>query len=104
MNKKKREIDFSKLLITFESFILGVMSLCTLYFCYVSITLNYMGALPYLTTMTVAAWAAYGVSASFYYRESQAENTKGGIKYECAMREMNRQDNNSERNEDSHGH
>ena len=30
-------------------------------------------------------WSAYGVSQTFYYKKSMAENTRGGIKYETVV-------------------
>lgn len=72
--KTKKKLEFSKLMIVFETLIVSAMSLCTMYFCYLSIKFNYTGALPYLTAMTTAAWGAYGFSAKFYYQKACAEN------------------------------
>lgn len=41
-----------------------------------------MAELPWLSAMVAFPWTAYGVSQTFYYKKSQAENTEGGITYE----------------------
>ena len=46
---------------------------------------GYIGDLPWLTTMVAFPWGAYGVSQAFYYKKSERENTKGGIKYASMM-------------------
>ena len=35
-------------------------------------------------------WTAYGVSQACYYRKAEKENTRGGVKYDTIMYELNR--------------
>jgi len=49
---------------------------------------GYTGSLPWLTGMVAFPWTAYGVSQGFYYKKSEKENTKGGIKYDTVMTEI----------------
>ncbi len=49
-----------------------------------AIRAGYLGTLPWVTTMMTACWGAYGASAAFYYNKAKAENTRGGIVYDCA--------------------
>ena len=39
--------------------------------------------------MVAFPWTAYGVSQAMYYRKSEKENTKNGIKFESVMAEVN---------------
>ena len=59
----------------------AVLALCAL-----AILRNYAGALPYLTTLIGALQAVTGVVLGAYFNKSKAENTKGGIVYDDAMR------------------
>lgn len=60
-----------------------------LYLAYMSIDMGYTGSLPWLSAMVSFPWAAYAVSAGFYYSKSKAENTVGGITYESAFQTAN---------------
>lgn len=51
--------------------------------------MGYTGSLPWLSAMVSFPWAAYAVSAGFYYSKSKAENTVGGITYESAFQTAN---------------
>lgn len=70
---------------------LGVLAMdasCTyivLYFCWLSIKLQFSGSLPYLTTLIGALQAATAVVLSGYFYKSGKENTKGGITYDAAL-------------------
>lgn len=71
--------------------VLFVDASCTyivLYLCYLSIKLQFSGSLPYLTTLIGALQAATGYVLGHYFKKSTAENTKGGITYDAAMREQ----------------
>lgn len=37
-------------------------------------------------------WAAYGVSAAYYYKKSMKENTVGGVIYDKALKEKETED------------
>ena len=65
------------------------MTLVFLYLAYMSIDMGYTGSLPWLSAMVSFPWAAYAVSAGFYYSKSKAENTVGGITYESAFKSSN---------------
>ena len=60
---------------------LAVLALCGL-----AIVRRFDGALPYLTTLIGALQAVTGVVLGAYFNKSKAENTKGGIVYDDAMR------------------
>lgn len=83
----KQKRAFSKTLLIQESILLWIMTLVFLYLAYMSIDMGYTGSLPWLSAMVSFPWAAYAVSAGFYYSKSKAENTVGGITYESAFKQ-----------------
>ena len=92
-NKDKKE--YSKVLLIQESVLLWVNTIAMLGLAYLSILLGYLGTLPWLAAMVGFPWTAYGVSQAMYYRKSEKENTKNGIKYEAVMAEINSKYNNN---------
>lgn len=70
----KKKFEFSKLIIVFETFLVGYVSYKVLEYAELCILNNYLGTLAFLTTMITAVWAAYGASVSFYYNKAKAEN------------------------------
>ena len=57
--------------------------------CGLSIVRSFEGALPYLTTLIGALQAVTGVVLTAYYHKAKAENCKGGITYDAALRVPN---------------
>lgn len=74
--RKKRKLEFSKLILVFETVLVAYVSHRVLGFVGRAIELDYTGSLPYLTTFISAVWAAYGTSVSFYQSKSGKENIK----------------------------
>ena len=72
----KRRLEFSKLILLFETLLVGYVSYRVLGFVETAIATQYDGSLPYLTTFISAVWAAYGASVSFYQNKSGKENVK----------------------------
>ena len=72
----KRRLEFSKLILLFETLLVGYVSYRVLGFVETAIATQYDGSLPYLTTFISAVWAAYGASVSFYQNKSAKENVK----------------------------
>ena len=64
----------------------AVATLAVLALCGLAIVRRFEGALPYLTTLIGALQAVTGVVLGAYFSKSKAENTKGGIVYDDAMR------------------
>ena len=86
-NKPKRE--FSKTLLIQESALIWVVTITFLVLAYICIVNGFDASLPWLTAMAGFPWTAYGVSQVWYYKKSEAENTKDGIKFESVMAELN---------------
>jgi hypothetical protein len=57
-----------------------------------SVFSGYEGELPFLSTMVGLPWAAYGVSAAYYYKKSMKENTVGGVVYDKALKDRETED------------
>lgn len=70
------KIEFSKLILIFETILVGYVSYKVLGFVDTAINTGFEGSLPYLTTFITAVWAAYGASVSFYQNKSAKENVK----------------------------
>lgn len=86
MHKKNKE--FSKTLLKQESALIWIMSLSFIVLAFYCIHEGFTGSLPWLAAMVGFPWTAYGVSQAMYYRKSMAENTKGGVKYESVLAEV----------------
>lgn len=71
-----RKLEFSKLILLFETALVGYVSHRVLGFVAAAIETQFEGSLPYLTTFISAVWAAYGASVSFYQNKSGKENVK----------------------------
>lgn len=65
--------QFSKLIILFETAIVFYLTINGVELAHLCIINNFSGGLPWITTMLSCAWAAYGVSVSFYYGKSGKE-------------------------------
>ena len=87
--KEKRHGEFSKVLLIQESVLIWIITIAFIGLAYICILLGYLGSLPWLTAMVSLPWGAYGVSQAFYYKKSQAENTKNGVKYESVIHTLN---------------
>lgn len=86
--KKKQGKEFSKVLLIQESILVWITTLACLYFGYLCIVSNSISSLPWISSIIVSIYAAYGASQAFYYNKSKAENTVNGIKYETTMAEI----------------
>lgn len=86
-NKQKKE--YSKVLLIQESALIWVLTIGLMGLAYICIIRGYVGTLPWLAAMVAFPWTAYGVSQAMYYRKSEKENTKDGIKFESVMAEVN---------------
>lgn len=82
--------EFSKWLLIQESALIWVMNIVFLFLAFYCIFKGYVGSLPWLAAMVGFPWTAYGISQTMYYKKSQAENTKEGIKYETVLAELNK--------------
>lgn len=86
--KKKNKTEFSKILLIQESVLIWMLTISFLFLAVYYIKNQYFGELPWLTAMYAFPWTAYGVSQACYYRKSEKENTKGGIKYKIAAQDF----------------
>lgn len=73
---KTPKLEFSKLILLFETILVAYVSYRVLGFVEAAIASQFQGSLPYLTTFISAVWAAYGASVSFYQSKSGKENVK----------------------------
>lgn len=90
--KQKNKLEFSKLLLIQESILIWIMTLSFISLAFYCVINQYFGELPWLAAMVSFPWTAYGVSQAFYYKKSEKENTKNGIKFETIMSQMKTND------------
>ena len=84
---KKQKTEFSKVLLIQESGLIWFLSFAFIGLAYYCIYKGYTGSLPWLAAMVGFPWTAYGISQAMYYRKSEKENTKDGIKFETVLAE-----------------
>ena len=82
---KQTRKEFSKWLLIQETALIWITTISFLILAFVCIWKQYFGELPWLAAMAAFPWTAYGASQAFYYRKSEKENTKDGIKFETVM-------------------
>jgi hypothetical protein len=85
---KKEKKEFSKVLLIQESILIWVVTLAFILLAFTCITNQYFGELPWLAAMAAFPWTAYGVSQACYYKKSEKENTRDGIKFESVMAQL----------------
>lgn len=93
-NKNKKE--FSKVLLIQESILIWIVTLTLLALSFYCVLLGFMGSLPWISSIIISVWGAYGVSQGFYYNKSKKENTQGGIKYETTMASLLKETENQQ--------
>lgn len=85
--KMKKKTEFSKKLLIQESVLIWIVTIAFLVLAFYCVHNQFFGELPWLAAMCGFPWTAYGVSQACYYKKSEKENTKGGIRYETALKE-----------------
>ena len=88
MKKEKQKLEFSKKLLIQESALIWVITLSFITLAFFCVVNQYFGELPWLAAMCGFPWTAYAATQGFYLKKSEKENTKGGIKYETILKEM----------------
>ena len=91
IKQRKPKKEYSKGLLIQESVLIWITSLLYIALAFFCILQGYTGSLPWITASASLPWAAYGISQVFYYKKSMLENTKGGIKYDTVMKELDNQ-------------
>ena len=66
-----------------------LVTLVCLGLCLLAVRRDYNGSLPYLSALIALEQVKVSVVLPFVINKSKAENTRGGITYETALREAN---------------
>lgn len=90
--KKKNKLEFSKSLLIQESILIWLITLSFIGLAFYCVINQYFGELPWLAAMVSFPWTAYGVSQAFYYKKSEKENTRNGVKFETIMAQIKTND------------
>ena len=89
MQHGKREVtktkaEYSKKLVTDIRSLLWVVTVGGLLLAFYCVRKNYLGALPWVTSMVGLPWTAHGVICSFYLTMAKSGHKVGGITLETA--------------------
>ena len=89
MQRGKREVtktkaEYSKKLVTDIRSLLWVVTIGGLLLAFYCVHKNYLGALPWVTSMVGLPWTAHGVICSFYLNMAKSDHKVGGITFETA--------------------
>ena len=89
MQRGKREVtktkaEYSKKLVTDIRSLLWVVTVGGLILAFYCVRKNYLGALPWVTSMVGLPWTAHGVICSFYLNMAKSDHKVGGITFETA--------------------
>ena len=89
MQHGKREVtktkaEYSKKLVTDIRSLLWVVTVGGLLLAFYCVRKNYLGALPWVTSMVGLPWTAHGVICSFYLNMAKSDHKVGGITFETA--------------------
>lgn len=90
--KAPEKMEFSKLLLLQESILIWIITISFIILAFICVASGFFGELPWLAAMAAFPWTAYGASQAFYYRKSEKENTKDGIKFETVMAQIQTND------------
>lgn len=82
----KGYLSFSKLIVFAVLYIDYKSTMATLDLCYIAVSNNYTGSLPFLTALIAFLQAATATVLSFSLNKSKAENSVGGITYDTAIK------------------
>ena len=80
----KTKAEYSKKLVTDIRSLLWVVTLGGLLLAFYCVRKNYLGALPWVTSMVGLPWTAHGVICSFYLNMAKSAHKVGGITFETA--------------------
>ena len=81
---QKRMVDYSKQMITDIRSLLWIVTIGGLLLAFYCVRKNYLGALPWVTSMVGLPWTAHGVICSFYLNMAKSDHKVGGITFETA--------------------
>lgn len=96
VKRRKKKKEFSKNLLVQESILIWIISLACIVLAFKCLKEGYYTDLTWVATMIACPWTAYGVSQAFYYKKSEKENTKDGIKYATVLAELQQQQQQNE--------
>lgn len=92
----KKKIEFSKLLLIQESILVWIVTIFGLYLAGYALANQCYGEMPWIATIIACPWTAYGATQGFYYKKSEKENTKDGIKFETVMAQLEKVESGQE--------
>ena len=92
---KWRKTSFSKQLVRDIRGLLWIVTVGGLVLAGYCIHRGYTGSLPWLTAMVGLPWTAHGAVCVAYLGMAKSDHKAGGITYDLAMKELDRQSQDS---------
>lgn len=89
---RRQAKEFTQYMIVSDNAILWFISISYVVLAGYSIYKNYTGALPWLTSGQALAFGGWATVQCFLIKKSEKQNTKGGITYDTAMRDYNKEE------------
>lgn len=89
---RRKAKEFTQYMIVSDNAILWFISISYVVLAGYSIYKNYTGALPWLTSGQALAFGGWATVQCFLIKKSEKQNTKGGITYDTAMRDCNKEE------------
>ena len=89
---RRQAKEFTQYMIVSDNAILWFISISYVVLAGYSIYRNYTGALPWLTSGQALAFGGWATVQCFLIKKSEKQNTKGGITYDTAMRDCNKEE------------
>ena len=71
-----------------ESILIWIITIAFLGLAFLCVFKGFFNDFPWLTVIVAFPWTAYGVSQGFYYKKAMKENTKDGVTYLKASKEL----------------
>lgn len=81
---KKQKLEYSKKLVSDIRALLWIITVGGLFLAGWCIYKDYLGSLPWITTMVGLPWTAHGVVCSFYLNMAKSDHKEGGITFDTA--------------------
>lgn len=87
-------MEFSKKLVRDIRTLLWIITIAGIALAFYCVRKEYLGSLPWITSMIALPWSAHGVVCAFYLNMAKSDHSAGGITYEMAIKRNDISDSN----------
>lgn len=90
---EKERLAFSKQAVKDDRPLLWIITISGILLAALCVFKEFDPALPWISAMVGAPWAAHGTMVAFYFKMAQSDHSEGGITYEAAKARNFEEDN-----------